>query len=366
MAHSAVRRILPSSRQSRSEKRVGFLKLLVTANKVPFMPGGADYHVHGLVDNLRLHGHEVELLQFPFRFSPEAEVQRLMDFCEATDLNQPNGVAVDKVISLQFPGYGVRHEDHRVWIMHQHRSVYELYEELPPSSELEKLRDSVQAFDERVLGRAGKLFANSQRVAQRLQDYNGLAAQPLYHPPHAEGQFYCDASYDYLFCPSRLELLKRQDLIIRAAALVQSNVCLLLGGDGGQKPHYQQLIARLGVENKVKLIGRFSEAEKRVLYARSLGVVFVPRDEDYGYITLEAMLSAKPVITCSDSGGPLEFVRDGETGTVVEPEPEQLAAAIDALVADKQRARRLGESGLEQYRAAAISWAAVVDALLAP
>ena len=77
------------------------MRILVTANKVPFMPGGADYHIQGLVDNLKLHGHEVELLQFPFRFSPESEVQRLMDFCEESDLNRPNGRAVDKVISLQ-------------------------------------------------------------------------------------------------------------------------------------------------------------------------------------------------------------------------------------------------------------------------
>ena len=77
------------------------MRILVTANKVPFMPGGADYHIHGLVENLKLHGHEVELLQFPFRFSPESEVQRLMDYCEGTELNMPNGLAVDKVISLK-------------------------------------------------------------------------------------------------------------------------------------------------------------------------------------------------------------------------------------------------------------------------
>jgi len=250
--------------------------------------------------------------------------------------------------------------------MHQHRSVYELYEEQPVSAELAALRDAVLEFDGRVLGRASKLFANSHRVAQRLQQFNGLTAEPLYHPPHAETQFFCDEAYDYLFCPSRLESLKRQDLIIRAAAHMRSNVRLLLGGEGGQKPHYQRLIAKLGVEEKVQLIGRFSEAEKRVLYARCLGVVFVPRDEDYGYITLEAMLSAKPVITCTDSGGPLEFVQAGETGMVVEPEPEALAAAIDELVTQRQQARQMGENGLEHYREQGISWSAVVETLLAP
>jgi glycosyltransferase involved in cell wall biosynthesis len=341
------------------------VKILVTANKVPFMPGGADYHIHGLVGALKQHGHEVELLQFPFKFSPETEVSRLMDFCEGTDLNRPNGVSVDKVLSLQFPAYGVQHEDHRVWIMHQHRSVYELYEDLPSSPELAALRDEVSQYDRRTLGRAQKLFANSSRVAERLLQFNGLEAEPLYHPPHAAEQFFCEEPYDYVFFPSRLEKLKRQDLVIEAAQYLNSGVRILLGGDGGQKPYYQQLIAKLGVEDRVQLVGRFSEAEKRVLYARALAVVFTPKDEDYGYITLEAMLSGKSVITCTDSGGPLEFVRDGETGMVVAPDPKQVAAAIDSLAHDRNLAQTMGEAGRDAYRNASISWTHVVERLLA-
>jgi glycosyltransferase involved in cell wall biosynthesis len=341
------------------------MKIIVTANRVPFMPGGADYHIDGLVSQLRHYGHEVELLRFPFRFSPESEVQRMMRFSEATELNMPNGVPVDKVISLQFPAYGVQHADHRVWIMHQHRAVYELYEDQPASAELDELKASVTEFDNRVLGRAQALFANSKRVAQRLQDFNGLEAEPLYHPPHDAELFYTDDAYDYIFAPSRLESLKRQDLLIRAAQYLQSPVRILLGGTGGQQHRYERLIAELGVENRVQLIGGFTETEKRVLYARSLGVAFVPRDEDYGYVTLEAMLAGKPVITCVDSGGPLEFVQHEETGWVLPPNAQQLAAVIDRLYEDKNRARAMGEAGRAAYKAAGISWQRVLERLLA-
>jgi glycosyltransferase involved in cell wall biosynthesis len=341
------------------------MKIIVTANSVPFMPGGADHHINGLVGQLRHYGHEVELLRFPFRFSPEAEVQRLMGFCEGTDLNMPNGVPVDKVISLQFPAYGVQHDDHRVWIMHQHRAVYDLHADQPQSAELAALKTAVTEFDTRVLSGAQALHANSERVAARLLEFNGLEAAPLYHPPHDADKFFTDEPYDYIFAPSRLESLKRQDLLIRAAQHLQTPVKILLGGRGGQQQRYARLIAELGVESRVQLIGGFSEAEKRVLYARSLGVAFVPKDEDYGYVTLEAMLSAKPVITCTDSGGPLEFVKHEHSGWVLPPDPQQLAAVMDQLYEDKAAAARMGEAGRAIYDNADISWHTVIERLLA-
>jgi glycosyltransferase involved in cell wall biosynthesis len=341
------------------------MRIIVTANHVPFIHGGADFHVQGVVDSLRAHGHEVELLRIPFRFQPESEIERLMAFCEETRLDKPNGRTVDRVVSLQFPAYGVQHPEHVVWVMHQHRAVYELDGDQAQTAEHVALREAVRAWDDRVLARASRLYANSRTVADRLSRFNGLAATPLYHPPFGEADFFCDDALDYLFCPSRLENLKRQELVIRAAAHVRSPVAVLIGGEGGQADRYRRLVDDLGLAHRVRLIGRFSEAEKRVLYARCLGVLFVPRDEDYGYVTLEAMLSAKPVITCSDSGGPLEFVEDGSNGLVSDPEPEALAAAIDRLYEDRHRARDMGEQGRADYARHDISWHNVVARLLA-
>lgn len=341
------------------------MNLLVTACQVPFMHGGADYHIHGLTEALTHAGHNVELVRFPFKFNPTGSIEELMAFCEGQDFNRFNGVRIDKVISLQYPGYGVQHDDHRVWIMHQHRAVYELYDRQEQSLDLERFRDKVVEYDNRVLRRAARLFANSKTVADRLDRYNGLSAAPLYHPPAGAEHFYCAEPWDYIFFPSRLETLKRQDLLIRAAKYMKSPLKILLGGDGGQRESYQALIERLGVGDRVKLIGRFGEAEKYTLYARALAIFFGPYDEDYGYITLEAMLSGKPVITCTDSGGPLEFVRDGETGFVCPPEPRAVAEAIDRLHGDRSAARKMGQAARESYKMHNIGWHQVVRSLLA-
>jgi len=339
------------------------MRILLTATHVPFMHGGAERHIQGTADALRAAGHAVETVRVPFRFSPEADVARVMEFCEGTDLNAPNGQSVDRVISLQFPTWGMRHDEHVAWIMHQHRAAYELYDPATAGRDLTDLRPQVQAFDTRTLARTRRRFANSARVAARLKHYNGLDATPLHHPPPDADAYYCAETWPYVFVPSRLERLKRQDLAIEAARHLRSPVVFMLAGTGGQTETYRQMIERAGVGDRVRLIGEISDAEKRAWYAHALGVFFGPFDEDYGYVTLEAMLARKPVITCTDSGGPLEFVRDGETGRVIPPEPEALADAVDGLHGDQTSARRLGDAGLEAYRAAGISWQGVVEAL---
>ena len=325
------------------------MNIIVTACHVPFIGGGANYHIQGLVEALRRAGHRVEVLRLPFQFAPADAVRNAMRFAQALDLSSPNGQPVDRVISLQFPGYAAQHPQHVVWLMHQHRAAYELFDTETADADARALRAEVQAFDTRALGKAHQLFANSARVAQRLQDGNGLHAKALHHPPPLERYYRTASAQPYIFYPSRLESLKRQDLLIEAAALLRSPVGIMIAGEGGQAQRYRALAAARGVEDRVRFLGPISDAEKIAFYAHALGIFFAPFDEDYGYVTLEAMLAAKPVLTCTDSGGPLAFVEDGINGRVLPPEPAALAAAIDALHDEPARARRLGEAGREAY-----------------
>lgn len=341
------------------------MRILVTANHAPFLHGGGERHIANLCAALRAAGHDVALLQLPFKFAPESDIERLMAFCDGYDLSAPNGQQVDRVISLQFPGYGVRHPRHVVWLMHQHRAVYELFDAREATPALAHLRDAIAAYDRRVLGKVSRRYANSRRVAERLLQHNGLDATPLYHPPPGAEQLRCDEPWNYVFYPSRLESLKRQDLVIEAARLLCGNVKVLIGGEGGQRERYQRLIERHDLADRVRLIGAFSEAERITLYSHALAVIFPPFDEDLGYVALEAMYAAKPVVTCRDSGGPLEFVVHGETGEVAEPSPAALADAIDRLAANPGRARAMGIAGRDRILAMDLTWQRVVSTLCA-
>jgi glycosyltransferase involved in cell wall biosynthesis len=116
------------------------------------------------------------------------------------------------------------------------------------------------------------------------------------------------------------------------------------------------------VHDRVIFAGSAAGAELVALYSKALAVLYAPYDEDYGYVTLEAFLSAKPVITATDSGGTLEFVRDGDNGFVCAPEPAAIGHAIARLASDRALAARLGTAGMATART--VTWDGVVEQLL--
>jgi len=276
----------------------------------------------------------------------------------------PNGQHVDRVISLQFPGYGIQHPHHIVWLMHQHRAVYELFDAEQATAAQLSLRDAVTAFDSRALGKVRHRFANSPRVAERLARFNQLSSEPLLHPPALASFFRCGPAQPYIFLSESAGKPQASGVADTGGSTDAVGRGHFDCGDRGQEPAYRELIAELNLQDRVKLLGHITDAEKIAFYANCLGVFFGPFDEDYGYITLEAMLSAKPVITCTDSGGPLEFVVDQHTGHVVEPTPQGVAQAIDALAADTTRAAEMGRTGLQHYKNKNIDWTHTIEQLL--
>jgi glycosyltransferase involved in cell wall biosynthesis len=341
------------------------VRLLVTANLTPFLHGGADYHMQGLVRALREHGHQVELLQLPFTFGPASDLMQFMRRAAELDLTRPNGIEIDRLISLQFPTWGIRHPDHVTWVMHQHRAVYDLFNPENADDTLLQLKTAITEFDNTHLGTKRPRFANSRRVAQRMQQFNGLDSKVLYHPPADADRFYCAEPERYLYVPSRLETLKRQSLVLEAAALMRSSLPIVFSGDGGQREALRVQAETLGLNDRVRFLGHVSETEKRALYAHSLAVVFPAQDEDYGYITLEAMLSSKAVVVCSDGGGPLEFINHQSNGWVEPPTAQALAERFDWLDANAAAAAAAGRTARSDYESASLNWQSVVEQLTA-
>jgi glycosyltransferase involved in cell wall biosynthesis len=342
--------------------------ILICTTQVPFTTGGAEAHVAGLHRALIEAGYNAEVVALPFKWYPPAEIMRSALAWRLLDLSEANGKTVDLVIGMKFPAYLVAHERKVLWIMHQYRAAYNLWD--TPFDDLSSYPDGAQVrqwihnADNRLIPQAKKVFANSKTVADRLRRYNKIESQPLYHPPPRAESLRCGELGDYIFYPSRLEPQKRQELLIEAAQYLRTPVKIILAGGSRDPKRYESLIKKYDVKDRVCLRGFVEESEVIQLYANALGVCYLPFDEDYGYITLEGMLSGKPVVVARDGGGATEFIEHGSEGLIVEPEPRAIADSLDSLYADRARARAMGERGREKLTAMNLSWENVVESLV--
>src|SRR2546425_3266689 len=219
--------------------------VLVCEAQVPFVHGGAELHVRGLGDELRRHGYRAERVSIPFKWYPKEELLSQAAAWRLVDLSESNGERIDAVIATKFPTYFVRHPNKITWLFHQYRAIYDLcgtpYSEFGHSEADVRLRDRMIALDNDVLGESARLFANARNTAARLARYNGLTAEPLYHPPPLADRLQAGPFGDYVLSVGRLELNKRVDLIIRALACLDNSIRLIVVGEGPQQPHLQIL-----------------------------------------------------------------------------------------------------------------------------
>jgi glycosyltransferase involved in cell wall biosynthesis len=340
--------------------------VLVLESQTPFVRGGAEILVRELVSAIRARGHEADLVSIPFRDSPREELMAHAAAWRLIDLRTALERPIDVVIATKFPTYFVRHPAKVAWLVHQHRAAYELcgtpYSDFDHTERDVGLRKQLIDLDTRMLSECAGLFSIARTVSARVEQYNGLRAEALYHPPRLAASIRTGPYGDYMLAVSRLEKVKRLDLAIEAFAHVQAPLRLLIAGDGSVRADLEARIERLRLHHRVQLLGHVDDEKMLELLAGSRGVLFAPFQEDYGYVTLEAFLARKPVVTASDAGGPLEFVEDGVNGFVRDAAPEAIAEAVSRLGHDATLARRLGEQGYQ--RARLITWDGVVDRLV--
>ena len=208
-----------------------------------------------------------------------------------------------------------------------------------------------------------RVFVQSRTIQDRLRIWPSLKTRVLY-PPAPQRNYRCDDYADYIFMVSRLTLLKRADLLIRALALpAAAGIRVVIAGEGEEYGPLQQLVTNLKLEDRVRLEGRLTDEQLLTHLARCRAVCFPPLNEDYGFVTVEAFASRKAVITCRDSGGPAELVTDGEHGFISEPTPEALADALRKVMKSRDLAERLGRQAYE--KGAQFAWPETVRTLLA-
>jgi glycosyltransferase involved in cell wall biosynthesis len=346
------------------------MKIAIVNVQAPYIRGGAEVLADSLRERLINRGHRVEIIRIPFKWYPPDAILRHMLACRLFDIPADD---VDLVICLKFPAYLVPFSRKRLWLLHQFRQVYELwggpFQELPVTPEGTRVRDAIIHADNRFLREADAIYTNSRIVARRLKTFNGIDATDVLYPPLPNPDMFTFKEFgDYFFYPSRIVSSKRQVLAIEAMRHVRSDFKLVLAGKPDDEAYGRELkdqIKRYRLEDKIKWLGWISEPEKASLMARAFAALYLPFDEDsYGYVTLEAFQSHKPVITFNDSGGTDELIEHEVNGLVADPSPEALAENMEALWGAKGRTRELGENAFHSLATRGIEWAHVLDRLI--
>jgi phosphatidylinositol alpha-1,6-mannosyltransferase len=155
---------------------------------------------------------------------------------------------------------------------------------------------------------------------------------------------------------SRLVPRKGFDVLLDAVAILELDLQVVIAGDGRDRPRLEARAHRLGLDDRVRFLGRVPDEMLPSVYRAGDAFVMVCRDrwagleaEGFGIVFLEAAASGLPAIA-GRSGGSHEAVVDGETGIVVDPDDVMtLAQTLERLVVDPVLRVRMG--------AAARTWA---------
>jgi len=381
---------------------------IVAPSPVPFTIGGAEYLYSGMQNAINnFSSHQCEVIKIPVKEGSFWEIIDSYYKFYTLDLE-----CFDLVISTKYPSWMISHPNHILYMVHHLRGLFDTYhffnkpEKIPdflitdsiekivaiirkknPSKEgvdsffglINDLKKAEREYPKELFEFPGpfiyeivhfldnyalapdkikKYFTMSENVKSRSNYFpTGLPVQVI-HPPPINNSFYC-TDYKYLFTASRLDGPKRIDLLIDAMKYVPYTISLKIAGTG---PEEKRLKSKVGNDKRIEFLGFVNEDQLKEYYANALAVLFVPYDEDYGFITVEAMKSKKAVITSTDSGGPLEFVKDYQTGFVVPPNPELIAKKINFFIENKENTISMGISAYETVKN--INWKSFADKLL--
>lgn len=344
------------------------MKVLVVNAMAPFVWGGAEALASTLISQLVLAGHSAELLSIPFQWNPAARIPWQMLLVR--ELQVAN---VDRVIALKFPAYLVRHPNKTLWILHQFRQAYDqdgtALSNIPSGPDGDVLRQVIRSADAEAFREARRIYGISANVVGRLRKFNGVNGEILVPPPPDAERFSPAPGRGYVFAGGRVNPAKRQHLLVEAMLHVRFAGRLVVAGPPGDQSYVQRIrdfVRDHGLSDRVILDLRHLTREEYAIYVnQSDSVAYIPVDEDaIGYVTMEAAIAEKPVITAVDSGGVLELVDGDAVGWVTQPTPSAIAQSIEQALRDRVGGIQRGQELHRRWSSKQVNWRQTIERLL--
>jgi glycosyltransferase involved in cell wall biosynthesis len=196
-------------------------------------------------------------------------------------------------------------------------------------------------------------------VSASLADAAVRTSPGLSHPVRVQPMPVDTTGWDWttggggILLVSRLTAQKRAHLAITAAAALYrrgSAVRLTIVGDGPERATLERLVGEQKLGEWVRFTGFLPHSEVRRLLDTADVALQLGVGEGFGIAAAEALMCGVPVIACEDGGGLLDIVPRAGPGRVIAPEPEALADAVAAILADPAAPAAARELGSEWRR----------------
>ncbi|CAM8992243.1 unnamed protein product [Rhodiola kirilowii] len=228
-------------------------------------------------------------------------------------------------------------------------------------------RAPIDFLEEQTTGMADLILVNSKFTASTFRntfkhlDARGIQPAVLYPAVNVD-QFEQPRATEMNFLSiNRYERKKNIELAISAFATLYkieglhghnlANITLTIAGGYDARlrenvdylEELKSLAKREGVSHRVYFITSCSTSKRNKLLSECLCVLYTPKDEHFGIVPLEAMAAYKPVIACN-SGGPVETIKNEETGFLCNPTPEEFSSAMARFIQDDQLTEQMGKA----------------------
>ena len=355
---------------------------IIAPSPVPFGVGGAEKLWWGMQEYINKNTtNQCELIKIPTKENSFWDLIHSYYKFYKLDLSH-----FDMVISTKYPAWMIQHKNHHIYLQHCLRGLYDTYhftgKPLKVESKHKKVKEIValledenttlqSAFqalfklnedntvpkdtyafpgafirkivhflDKKTMSKVEHFSAISQTVINRKEYFpKDTIVAKNFHPSNLENLH--NKSYEYFFTASRLDTAKRIEMIIRAYKKSTTKIPLKVAGAGPLSAEIQNLVKD---DSRIEMLGFISDEDLVMHYSKAYAVLFVPYDEDYGLITIEAAMCEKAVLTFDDTGGVVEFIENEKTGLVCKPNINDLAKNIDYLSLHPELCKTMGKN----------------------
>jgi glycosyltransferase involved in cell wall biosynthesis len=174
--------------------------------------------------------------------------------------------------------------------------------------------------DKKCVKNAKLIFANSGYTKKRINQIYKIDATVIYPPKNESFRILNIKKKNFIYAHGRVIPDKKFEYVIEAMKHIPNKKLVISGSiEKNYEKKLKNLIKKLRLQNRIKILGRISEKNLIKLYNEAKVFVLTAPHEDFGIVPVEAISCGTPVIAWNDGAGPTETIIENVNGFLAKP-----------------------------------------------